>query len=154
MHAVAVGEEDHIVSMSVSPSEETVVCATASQQLIVHTLSSSDLTKVYTHIHTVYPRYTYSRRERECAVGPAIHVHSGYNRRGFLALRVRGNVGVLDYPSKLKGRKWSPRRKLARVCSVLLQHHTLHTGHNNYAAHMICSSVTCATCAGSLRVFV
>jgi WD40 repeat protein len=43
--SVAVGEEDHIVSMSVSPSEETVVCATASQQLIVHTLSSSDLTK-------------------------------------------------------------------------------------------------------------
>ena len=61
--AVAVGEEDHIVSMSVSPSEETVACATSSQQLIVHTLSSSDLTKVPTH-----PRYTDSRRERECAV--------------------------------------------------------------------------------------
>ena len=41
-------EGDYIVSMSLSPSEETVICATASQQLLIHTLSSSDLTKVYT----------------------------------------------------------------------------------------------------------
>ena len=41
--------------MSLSPSEEMVVCATASQQLLLHILSSTDLTKVLdTYIVQVY----------------------------------------------------------------------------------------------------
>ena len=46
--SVSVSEGDYIVSMSLSPSEETLVCATASQQILIHTLSSTDLTKVHT----------------------------------------------------------------------------------------------------------
>ena len=50
MCAVAVSGGDHIVSMSLSPSEETLVCTTASKQLLIHTLSTSDLTKVYSAV--------------------------------------------------------------------------------------------------------
>ena len=43
--AVSQSEGDYIVSMALSPSEEALVCATSSQQLLLHILSSNDLTK-------------------------------------------------------------------------------------------------------------
>lgn len=45
--AVSPHEEDYILNMALSPSEEIIVCATASQQLLLHVLSSTDLTKVH-----------------------------------------------------------------------------------------------------------
>lgn len=56
-------EKEYIVCMSLSPSEETLVCATSYKQLLTHTLATSDLTKglsasAFDHLSSSFHRKT------------------------------------------------------------------------------------------------
>lgn len=44
--------DNSIVSMTISPSEETVVCSTVSQQIYSFTLSTADMGEVYIQAHS------------------------------------------------------------------------------------------------------